>query len=384
MSWLHIRNATVFAPQELGKQDVLCWGGRIVSVGNDLRPPQFANPDVADAKGQILLPGLIDAHIHIMGASGSGGPAERSSDLPLSRITSAGVTTVASPLGTDSISRTLHGLLMRAKAATDEGIDAYVYTGGWTNPVPTFTGDPQSDVVFLDRVLGIKVAIAEASAPPLSVQELAHLAHASIIGGRLAGKNSVLHAHIGDRSEGLQPLREAASLTGLPLDRFVATHINRNATLHRQALDFAKAGGSIDFTSQVHATHGSGSAIPPSLAILQALDDGVPPDRITLSSDSGGTYPRLDGSGLYMADPSSVFQTLSEIVNQGRSWCEAAAFSTLNPARLLGLAHKGRIAEEADADLLLLDENGRIDKLWSRGRLMVSEGKPIVHSHFES
>ena len=319
MSWLHIRNATVYAPEEMGIQDVLCWEGRIVSIGPDLSPPIFAKPRTLDAKERILLPGLIDAHIHIMGSSGSRGPSDRLSDLPLSRITAAGVTTVVSPLGTDSLSRSLSGLLMRASAATEEGITAYVYTGGWANPVSTLTGDPQTDVIYLDRVLGIKVAIAEPSAPPFSVDQLAQLAHASVIGGRIAGKQTVLHAHVGDRPEGLQPLWEATLQTGLPMDRFVATHVNRTPQLYQQSLDYARAGGSIDFTAKARPDSGYGQALLPEQAILAALDDGVSQERITLSSDSGATYPTPNGTGKHMAGPSGVFNTLSEIVNEGHT-----------------------------------------------------------------
>ena len=384
MTWLHLRNARVFAPQDLGPADCLCWGGRIVAVGPRLRPPPGVEVETLDARDRLLLPGLIDPHIHIMGSSGGEGPAHRTPDLPVSRITSAGVTTVVSPLGTDSLSRTVPGLLARAAAVTQEGITGYVYTGGWRTPVPTLTGDPQTDLLFLDPVLGVKVALAEPTAPPLSAHDLLLLAHAAILGGRLAGKRAVLHAHIGDRPEGLQPLLDAARASGLPLDRFVATHVNRNPGLYRQALDYARAGGSIDFTTQMRPDRGFSSALPVAKAVAEALAAGVPPERITLSSDSGSAHLRPDGGGAYhMVAPDTILQTLREIVGEGLSWDRAAAFSTRNPADLLGLAHKGRIAEGADADLLLLTPDGDVDRVWAKGRLMVAEGRPVVRGHFE-
>ena len=60
MSWLHIQNANVFAPEELGTSDILWREGRIVSVGQHLDPPDFADSQTVDANGRILLPGVVD------------------------------------------------------------------------------------------------------------------------------------------------------------------------------------------------------------------------------------------------------------------------------------------------------------------------------------
>jgi beta-aspartyl-dipeptidase (metallo-type) len=371
------------APDDRGTCDVLAWKDRIVDVGQSLTAPAGAEIDAVDADGRVLMPGLVDPHIHIGGASGSGGPVQRTPDLPTSRILQAGVTTVVSPLGTDSLSRSIPGLLMRAAAASEEGISAYVYTGGWRNPVPTLTGDPQADVAYIDRVLGIKVAIAEPSAPPFSAADLAHLAHAAVVGGRLAGKQAVLHVHIGDRPEGLELLREAVQSTGLPTDRFVATHVNRKPNLLAQAIEFAKAGGSVDITAQVRADEGYPDAVSPVEAVRQCLDGGVPIERITISSDGGASYPR-PGGGLQMVGPGGIFETLKTLVVQGQTWEAVLPLATSSPANLLGLGHKGRVVEGGDADLVLLDRSDAIDRVWSRGRLMIEGGRPVVPGYFES
>ena len=382
MSWLHIRNARIFAPEDRGCCDLLAWRDRVVSVGKDLSPPTGADVAVVDAASRMLLPGLVDPHIHIGGASGSGGPSQRTPDLPTTRILQAGVTTVVSPLGTDSLSRTIPGLLMRAAAAADEGISAYVYTGGWRNPIPTLTGDPQADVAYVDRVRGIKVAVAEPYAPPFTVADLSHLAHAAVVGGRLAGKRAVLHVHIGDRPEGLELLRGAIQQTGLPADRFVATHVNRKPDLMAQAIDFAGDGGSIDVTAQVRADQGYPDAVLPAEAVGRCLDGGIPIERITLSSDSGASYPR-PGGGLQMVGPDAILQTLRDLADRGHSWASVLPLVTSSPADLLGLSHKGRVAEGAEADLVLLTQSGEVDRVWARGQLMVEGGHPVVRGHFD-
>jgi beta-aspartyl-dipeptidase (metallo-type) len=383
MTWTHIKNAHTFAPEDLGIADVLIWNGQIVSVGSDVGAPKGADVQTHDAEGCVVLPGLIDPHVHIMGASGVGGPTNRTPDQPLSRLTLSGITTVVSPLGTDSISRTLTNLLMRAEAATEEGVSAYVYTGGWATPIPTLTGDALSDVTFLSRVLGIKVAIAEPMAPPISVEQLAHYAHAAVIGGRLVNKKAVLHAHIGDRPEGLKPLWEAGRQCGLPLDRFVATHVNRNPGLLEMAIDFAKAGGSIDVTCQVQAERGYAQATPSADAIVTLIDARVPFERITLSTDSGGAYARHGKPGYAMAEPDTLWQTLQRLAQLGLSYTQIASLTAHHASELLGLKKKGRIAPGADADLLLLSKSGDLMCVWSRGRLMVQNGEALVKSDYE-
>jgi beta-aspartyl-dipeptidase (metallo-type) len=306
--------------------------------------------------------------------------------MQIERITGVGVTTVVSPLGADSLSRDIPCLLARAAALECEGISAYCYTGGWKNPVPTLTGDPQADVAYVDRVLGVKVAIAESMAPAYTPEELCRLAHAAWTGGRMAGKRSVLHTHAGDLPEGLASIREVQRRTGIPAERLVVTHVNRNPDLWRQAMEFAKAGGSIDLTTMQRPETNHLHAIPAAQALREALTAGVPAVRMTLSTDTGVPYPKMDASGkvigLYMAGPDAILGTIRELVQAGLSWGTAVAFATANTAGLLGLARKGRLAAGADADILILDAGGQVDRVYARGRQLVTGGQPLVWGPF--
>jgi len=383
MSWILIRNGHLFAPEDRGVQDLLVVDQGVVAIGSNLAKPSDSYPvEIYDAQDRIILPGLIDPHIHIIGASGLRGPASRTTDLQLSRMTRVGVTTIISPLGTDCVSRTIPDLLARAMQLDAEGITAYCYTGGWRKPLPTLTGEPLLDVTYLERVLGIKVAIAEANAPHFSVEELSVLAHAAIIGGKLAGKKTILHTHIGDRSEGLHPLEEVADRTGLPVDQLVATHVNRNPDLFEQALEYGKRGGSINLTTLERPGSGYPRAIHASQAVLNALDRGVLDSRITISTDSGAAFLRPNkstgDSEFYMAGPDSLLETVCELVKAGLSWSKATSFATKNTADLFGLTRKGRIEVDSDADVLILTPSADVDRVYCRGRLMVKDGKPIV------
>jgi beta-aspartyl-dipeptidase (metallo-type) len=388
MGWTLVRGGHIFDPEDRGISDLLILGGRIAAVGTNLPVPSGIGEGTAlDAAGRIILPGLIDGHIHVMGASGLGGPTTRTTDLQIDRITSAGVTTVVSPLGADSLSRTIQALLARAAALEAEGIAALCYTGGWWHPVPTLTGNPQADVTFVERIIGVKVAISEALAPTYSLDDLCRLAHAAYVGGRLGRKGAVLHAHIGDHPEGLMPLLEVQRRTGIPPDRLVATHVNRNPGLWQQALEYARAGGSIDLTGMQRPDTGHPQAIHPAKALRETLASGISAAQVTLSSDGGATYPRLDAAGRavgqYMAGPESLLQIIRELVRDGLTWGQAVSFSTRHVADLLGLRHKGRIAEGCDADLLFLTGSGEVDRVYGRGRLLVEGGQPLVRGPFD-
>ena len=101
----------------------------------------------------------------------------------------------------------------------------------------------------------------------------------------------------------------------------MVTHVNRNPDLWRQAMEFAKAGGSIDLTTMQRPETNHLHAIPAAQAVQEALAAGVPAARMTLSTDSGVPYPKLDASGkvvgLYMAGPDAILGTIRELVQDG-------------------------------------------------------------------
>ena len=67
---LLIKEAEVYAPEYLGKQDVLIAGGKIEKIGTDL--PVYEGCQVIDGTGKIVTPGIIDRHVHVTGGGGAG------------------------------------------------------------------------------------------------------------------------------------------------------------------------------------------------------------------------------------------------------------------------------------------------------------------------
>ena len=93
MGWTLLRSGHVFDPEDRGTVDVLIWDERIAAIESDLPVPTGIGAGATvDVRDRIALPGLIDGHIHVMGASGMGGPTTRTTDLQVECIAGAGVT----------------------------------------------------------------------------------------------------------------------------------------------------------------------------------------------------------------------------------------------------------------------------------------------------
>jgi beta-aspartyl-dipeptidase (metallo-type) len=385
-----IRGARVYAPKPLGVKDVLLCFDRILAVGDDLSG-HFANVDVrvVDAHGLFLFPGLIDQHVHIAGGGGEGGFHYRTPEISLSHITTAGVTTLVGVLGTDGVTRSVSQLLAKANALEAEGITTYIYTGAYQVPTRTITGTPRSDLVFIDKVIGVgEIAISDTRSSHPSEQQLAELASEARVGGLLAGKAGVLHIHVGDDEAGLRQLFDLVEKSEIPWSVFVPTHVNRNPRLLEDAVRYARQGGFVDVTSGIRPDAHDTLSIKPSKAIRRLLDEGVDPWRITMSSDSNGSSPIFDEHGRLVAMGIGSIATLWEetrdlIVEEGVPVETAVGMVTRHVARVLKLHDKGIIQAGAAGDLMLTDAEYKIVHVFAKGRQMVEDGQPIVFGMFE-
>jgi len=63
---------------------------------------------------------------------------------------------------------------------------------------------------------------------------------------------------------------------------------------------------------------------------------------------------------------------------------KALSLITRNPAFLLGLLPaKGTVTPGSDADLVMLDRDLNIQKVFARGKLMVDRALPVIKGYFE-
>jgi beta-aspartyl-dipeptidase (metallo-type) len=383
-----LRNAEVFAPEHLGRRQLLLGAGRILWLGGESdEAPRGLPMEAVDLEGRRLLPGLLDGHVHVTGGGGEGGFATRVPPVPLSRFTSAGITTVIGLLGTDDCARTPRELVASLLALREEGLGAYGYCGGYHLPPATITGSVRGDIVFVDPLIGVgELAISDHRSSQPTFDQLLHIASEAHVAGLMTGKAGIVHLHLGDGARGLELVRRALAESELPARVFNPTHVNRRKALFEEAIELARRGCSIDVTAfPVEEGEDAWSAAD---GLLRYLESGAPPERITISSDAGGCLPCFDGDGrmthMDVGAPGALLATLRELLVLGLPLERALPAFTANVVRLLRLPGKGVIAVGADADLLVLDENGQARDVIAGGRWHRRDGEQCRRGTFEA
>jgi beta-aspartyl-dipeptidase (metallo-type) len=381
-------NADLYDPEPRGRTHLLIAGETIVWAGTEApRLPGGLGVHEWDLGGRRVIPGLIDGHVHLTGGGGEAGPHTRVPPVALSQLTRGGTTTVVGVLGTDDAIRTPAELVTAARGLCAEGLTAYCHTGGYHLPPVTVTGDVRRDLILIDPILGVgEVAISDHRSSQPTLDELLRVAGDVHVGGLMSGKAGILHLHVGDGARGLAPIRDALDRSEIPPRVFNPTHVNRRRALFEEALALADRGCTIDLTAfPVADGEDAWSAVE---GLVRYLEAGLPADRVTVSSDGGGCLPVFDGQGcvvnMDVGRPVALSDTLRELLACGQPLERVLPAFTSNPARLLRLPRKGRIAAGSDADLVVLDDqSGSPTEVMARGRWHLREGRTNVRGTFE-
>ena len=379
-----IKNADVYTPRHIGRADVLIANDRIAAVEWDISGfDGLKGVEIFDFGGKKLIPGFVDAHVHITGGGGESGPASRVPEITLSQLTLNGITTVVGLLGTDGITRSLENLLAKCRALNGEGITCYCLTGSYQYPTITATGSVMRDICLLDPVIGVKIAIADHRSSGLTGNELIRLGADARLGGLISGKPGIVTIHVGSSGDMLDLLFYTLDHSDIPIKNFIPTHLGRSTGLIKQAAEFVKRGGTADFTAD------DGREECAADIIYELVESGIEPERLTISSDSCGSLPRFNERGecigLTYATPATMMKELKRLTFEHNMPLETALlFLTKNPARMIGKAGvKGEIIPGADADIVVLDEEFTITDVFARGVLAVANSKPIIKGMFE-
>ena len=384
---LLIRNARLYDPEFSGKKDILIGGNTILEISEKIQLPFGFDAEDFDADGLIVVPGLIDNHVHIAGAGGEGGPATRTPELKLSDMYRGGVTTVVGCLGTDGFTRSVESVLMKAKSIRHDGASAWIWTGAYQVPSPTITGDIGRDLALIEEVIGVgELAVSDHRSSCPSADELIRIAAHARVGGLLGKKAGIVNIHMGDARNPFNPICEAVKRSMLKFNQFLPTHCNRNEYIFEDSKAYGRE-GYIDITTSSWPYFPE-EEIKPSLALKILLESGVPVTNITFSSDSCGSLPGFDDQGnlvkLEMGLPASNLRELSDAVIKEKLPVEIALKTlTSNVATILKLPGKGFISKGMDADILFLSPGMEIVDLIAMGKWVVKDGVLIRKGSYE-
>ncbi|MCG5031047.1 beta-aspartyl-peptidase [Mesosutterella sp. OilRF-GAM-744-9] len=377
---LIIRNAHVYAPADLGTADVLMAGGRILAVGRDLSV-SLPNLEEIDASGKILTPGFFDQHIHVNGGGGEGGFVSRCPELNLSELIAVGTTSIVGVCGTDFISRSIENLLAKVRALAIEGVSAWMYTSNYRFPGTSMSQSVAKDMFLVPECLGVKIALGDHRSSFPRPDEVLHLLSDIRLTGMITGKGGVLHVHMGD-IPGIFEMFIKFQEGGFPIQHIRPTHCSRKRDIYESSLKFAKKGGYVDYTAGFSCNGSTANDI------LEAIDSGVDPTHITMSTDGHGSMPRFNDKGemvgLTTGGVGGLLDTIRDLIaNHSVPVEKALIFNTTNVADALSLKDQGRIEEGACANACLFNDSWELQEVVSKGRVMMRGGKVVVKGTFE-
>jgi beta-aspartyl-dipeptidase (metallo-type) len=361
-----IENGQVYAPRPLGPVSVLIAAGWIVRVGTVDRWSLDAlgvEYRVLDAGGGYVVPGLIDPHVHLLGGSGETGFNTQTPEFHLGEIVRHGTTTVVGTLGVDTTMKTMAGLLARAKGLKADGLNAFVWTGGYDALHSSIMQTVRDDVMFIEEVIGAgEVAISDERAMELTPRQIAKLVSDTHVGGMLAGKAGLTHFHVGELDTRLQPIRDVLELGGVQPEWMYATHVNRGEKLMDEAVALAKQGMRFDVDTIEGDAH---------RWLRLYLERGGPAECLTFSSDASAT-----GTG-------KVHEALrSCVLEHGFDLEQVLPHVTSNTARILQIGEKGEIRTGCVGDVLVMDRGLEVVHVVSRGRPLVEDGRLVAREAF--
>jgi beta-aspartyl-dipeptidase (metallo-type) len=384
-----VRDGEIFAPDPLGKKDILILGSKIGAVCEPGQIKVSGIPiDEMDASGKRIFPGFIDSHVHILGGGGEGGPSTRAPEITVEDIITSGVTTVIGCLGTDGTTRHMESLLAKANGLEIEGITTYIFSGSYQIPVVNLTGSVRTDIILIDKVIGAgEIAVSDHRSSQPTFQEFCRLASECRVGGMLGGKAGILHCHLGDGERRLEMFFRLIEETEIPITQLIPTHCNRNAELLEESIQFIQRGGYIDLTADLDPNPPEGGHISLAAAIRACKEKNAPLTNITVSSDANGSLPVFDKegnlAGLTIATQKSLLANFKYLIReQVLGIAETARLFSTNTADFYKLEHKGAIKEGNDADLVFLDEKWDLSGSIAMGQKMMWGGELLVKGTF--
>ena len=202
--------------------------------------------------------------------------------------------------------------------------------------------------MFIDSILGVKLALSDHRSSHITEDELIHLASRIRTASLIAGKQANLTIHMGDEKQALELVFKAIEKADIPVSLFQPTHCSRNPHLFEQAKRFTEMGGTIDLTCD---------GIGKTLNYIQQIENT---EKVTISSDAQGSWSTYNEDGSVKEigiTPISNLKNEFIYLKNKLGYEKALPFFTRNVANVLGLKYTGQIKEGFDCDLVIWKEN---------------------------
>jgi allantoinase len=245
-------------------------GGRIVGV-HPPGTPLAAREQVTLAEDEVLLPGLVDSHVHV----NEPGRTEWEGFDSATRAAAAGGVTTIVDMPLNSIPPTVDLAALEAKRSAAQG-KVHVDVGFWGGAVPRSLGSLAA--LHEAGVLGFKCFLADSGVPEFPPLTPAELDEAL---AEVAGLDALLLAHAEDAGT----LAHAPGCAGASYEGFVGSRPH-------EAEDLAIDGlleGAARHGARVHVLHLSSAHALPRLAAARAAGVAVGvetcPHYLTLTAE---------------------------------------------------------------------------------------------------
>lgn len=373
---------------------VLVEDGLVTAVG-DL-PDAPASTEMIDGSGQTLLPGLIDSHTH----SFRGTPIQALAFGVTTELDMFSSPTLAAELRTHAAAwNGMADVRSAGTGATAPGGHPWsLVQRGVYPPFPTLSLPAEAAGFVRDRIAEgsdyLKVIIEDGSMyqrklprlQPEVISALATAAHAA---------NKLTVAHVSTRADAALAIEAGVDVLGHAfVDEsadadFVAASVQAGitvvATLAMLEGACGSAGGrmlaadprvmpyldgrslrALTWTDAVDPSGNSPGSIRKAARLAVAME-------VVRAVHAAGV-PVLAGTdtpNLGTAPGASLHRELELLVQAGLTPVQALAATTAEPARVFGLAGRGRIAPGCQADLLLVDGDPTVDILATRSIVSV-------------
>jgi adenine deaminase len=317
--------------------------GGFVCVEEGEPPPGLPAAADRDLGGRWIVPGLIDAHMHIES----------------SLMTPAGFARAAVPHGTTTVLADPHEV---ANVAGEAGV-RWMIRASEGLPLRIYTAIP-SCVPATGPELEWTAAVFNAGVVERLAREPSVIALGEVMDYRavLAGSPRLRGMVEAARAAGLMVEGHIPTLTGVELSRYLAWGITSDHTLTTpEKLREQTAKG---LAVMIQAK----SCTPENMAAVAALADR---SRILLVTDD--TEPALLRTG-------HLSGILRQAIEAGMPPHEAVAAATIRPARYLGLRDLGAVAPGFRADFLVMEELSAFPpgEVYVGGRRVAAEGRMLA------